>query len=310
MRERLVARAHLLKQCRQFFAERDVLEVDTPLLSQAAVTDVHLASLATDISGLGHYFLQTSPEYAMKRLLNAGVGDCYQICKVFRDGENGRHHQSEFTMLEWYRIGFDHLALMDEVESLLGHLIGGRFATPAERVSYTALFETRLGINPHTCPMQLLQEMAADRAQAHLPDADRDTLLDALMAVLIGPTLGHERLLFVHDFPTSQAALARLLPGELPVAARFEAYARGLELCNGFHELTDASEQRRRFEQDLHARQTRGLPAVPIDEAFLAALERGLPECAGVAVGLDRVLMVATNAPSISDVVAFTLAES
>jgi len=300
----------MLQQCRQFFADRHVLEVETPLLSQAAVTDAHLASLATTVAGHGRYFLQTSPEYPMKRLLSQGVGDCYQICKVFRDEESGRNHHPEFTMLEWYRLGFDQHRLMDEVEQLLGQLIGGSYRVPAERFSYTAVFEHYLSINPHTCPLPTLRQLAEERAQAHLLDADRDTLLELLMGVVIGPALGHGRLTFIHDFPASQAALARLLPGEPPVAARFEAYARGLELCNGFHELADATEQRRRFEADLAARRSQGLPAVPIDERFLATLAQGLPDCAGVAVGLDRVLMVASGASSIADVLAFTLADS
>ena len=310
MRARLQARAQLLQRCRQFFADRNVLEVDTPLLSPSAVTDVHLASLATEVAGHGRYYLQTSPEYPMKRLLSLGVGDCYQICKVFRDEESGRHHHPEFTMLEWYRVGFDQHRLMDEVEQLLGQLIGGTYAAPAERWSYRAVFEHYLSINPHSCPLGTLRSLAEDRAQARLVDADRDTLLELLMGVVIGPALGHGRLTFIHDFPASQAALARLLPGDPPVAARFEAYARGLELCHGFHELADANEQRRRFEADLAARRGHGLPTVPIDERFLATLADGLPDCAGVAVGLDRVLMVASGASSIADVLAFTLADS
>ena len=310
MRARLEARAQMLRHCRAFFAARGVLEVDTPLLSRAAVTDVHLASLATDVAGHGRVYLQTSPEYPMKRLLSAGVGDCYQICKVFRNEESGRNHHPEFTMLEWYRVGVDHYRLMDEVEDLLGELIGGAYGAAAERLTYAGAFERHLGIDPHTCPLPMLQHLAHERAQAQMRDADRDTLLELLMGVVIGPALGHERLTFIHEFPASQAALARHIPGEPPVAARFEAYARGLELCNGFHELTDAAEQRRRFAADLATRHRLGLPAVPMDERFLAALACGLPDCAGVAVGLDRVLMVAMGAASIADVLAFTLTDS
>ena len=311
MRTRLVARAAMLAECRAFFAVRGVLEVETPLLSQGAVTDVHLASLDTQIAGLApRYYLQTSPEYAMKRLLAAGAGDCYQICKVFRDGETGRYHNPEFSMLEWYRLGFDHHALMTEVESLLVPLLGPDYARPAQRLSYQAVFEQALGIDPYTVALAELRTLALTRAQADLPDADRDTLLDVLMGVVIGPTLGRDRLTFVYDYPATQAALARVLPGLPPRAARFEAYARGLELCNGFHELADAAEQRRRFEADHRARLERGWPLPPIDERFLAALAVGLPDCAGVAVGLDRVLMIATGATSIDEVLAFTIAEA
>jgi lysyl-tRNA synthetase class 2 len=311
MRSRLLARAELLTACRAFFAARAVLEVETPILSSGAVTDIHLASMSTRIGGFApRYYLQTSPEYAMKRLLAAGVGDCYQICKVFRDGEAGRHHNPEFTLLEWYRLGFDHHALMDEVEALLVPLLGPHYARPARRIRYQDLLLESLGIDAWTEPLPRLRQLAVERAQADLPDADRDTLLDVLMGVVIGPTLGHDALTFVTDYPASQAALARLLPGSPPQAARFEAYARGLELCNGFHELADAAEQRRRFENDLAERARRGLPAMPIDERFIAALHVGLPDCAGVAVGLDRVLMVASGATDIGAVLAFTTEES
>jgi lysyl-tRNA synthetase class 2 len=267
--------------------------------------------MSTRIDGFAPpYYLQASPEYAMKRLLAAGVGDCYQICKVFRDGEAGRYHNPEFTLLEWYRLGFDHHALMDEVEALLVPLLGPHYARPARRIRYQDLLLESLDIDAWTEPLPRLRKLALERAQADLPDADRDTLLDVLMGVVIGPTLGHDALTFVTDYPASQAALARLLPGSPPQAARFEAYARGLELCNGFHELADATEQRRRFEGDLAARARRGLPAMPIDERFIAALHTGLPDCAGVAVGLDRVLMVASGATEIGAVLAFTTEES
>jgi lysyl-tRNA synthetase class 2 len=301
----------MLARCREFFAARGVLEVETPILAQATVTDVHLASLESRIAGRPRpYYLQTSPEYAMKRLLAAGSPDLYQVCKVFRDGESGRLHNPEFTMLEWYRRGFDHVALMDEVETLLGGLLAGRLAQPPERLSYREAFLRVLGVDPLAAPLAELAALAAARAGAALAGADRDTVLDLLMGALVGPALGRGRLTFVHSYPASQAALARLVPGVPPLAARFEAYAEGLELCNGFHELADAAEQRRRFEADLALRAARGLPALPLDERLLAALEAGLPDCAGVAVGLDRVLMLATGCSTIREVLTFAVDEA
>jgi lysyl-tRNA synthetase class 2 len=307
----LGARATMLARCREFFAARGVLEVETPILAQATVTDLHLASLTTRLAGRPcPYYLQTSPEYAMKRLLAAGSPDLYQICKVFRDGESGALHNPEFTMLEWYRRGLDHHALMDEVEALLATLLAGRLAHPAERLTYREAFRRELGLDPLAAPLATLAALAAERAGATGLGADRDTVLDLLMGAVVGPALGRGRLTFVHDYPASQAALARLVPGTPPVAARFEAYVEGLELCNGFHELADAAEQRRRFEADRAARAARGLPQPPIDERLLAALAAGLPDCAGVAVGLDRVLMLATACSSIREVLTFAIDEA
>jgi elongation factor P--(R)-beta-lysine ligase len=307
----LGARAAMLARCREFFAARGVLEVETPILSQATVTDVHLASLETRLAGRPRpYYLQTSPEYAMKRLLAAGCPDLYQICKVFRDGESGRLHNPEFTMLEWYRRGFDQHALMDEVEALLGTLLVGRLALTAERITYRDAFRRVLGADPLTAPLEELSALAAARAGAAGAGGDRDTVLDLLMGAVVGPALGRDRLTFVHDYPASQAALARLLPGTPPVAARFEAYVGGLELCNGFHELADAAEQRRRFEADRASRAARALPLPPVDERLLAALAAGLPDCAGVAVGLDRVLMLATACSSVREVLTFAVDEA
>ncbi len=307
----LGARAAMLARCREFFAARGVLEVETPILAQATVTDLHMRSLESRIAGRPRpYYLQTSPEYAMKRLLAAGSPDIYQICKVFRDGESGRLHNPEFTMLEWYRRGFDHIRLMDEVEALLGGLLAGRLGQPPERISYREAFLRVLGVDPLAASLAELGALAARRAGASGLGDHRDTVLDLLMGTLVGPALGRDRLTLVYAYPASQAALARLLPGTPPVAARFEAYVEGLELCNGFHELTDAAEQRRRFEADLALRGARGLPQPPVDERLLAALEAGLPDCAGVAVGLDRVLMLATGCSSIAEVLTFTVDEA
>jgi lysyl-tRNA synthetase class 2 len=246
----------------------------------------------------------------MKRLLAAGSPDLYQICKVFRDGESGRLHNPEFTMLEWYRRGFDHVALMDEVETLLGGLLAGRLERPPERLSYRDAFLRVLGVDPLAAPLAELAALAAARAGAAMAGEDRDTVLELLMGALVGPALGRGRLTLVHSYPASQAALARLLPGTPPVAARFEAYLEGLELCNGFHELADPAEQRRRFEADRAARRARGLPVPPLDERLLAALEAGLPDTAGVAVGLDRVLLLATGCSTLGEVLTFTVDEA
>jgi lysyl-tRNA synthetase class 2 len=303
-------RARLLAEVRAFFAERGVLEVETPVLAQATVTDVHLASLETRIAGrAAPYYLQTSPEYAMKRLLAAGSGDVYQVAKVFRDGESGRRHNPEFTMVEWYRLGFDDRALMREVAELLHRLLGSKLRAPPEYVTYRDVLARGTGLDPYTAPVPALHARARELL-GDVPDdlaGDRDGCLDLLVGACVGPALGADRITFVHDYPASQAALARLLPGDPPVAARFEAYVGGLELCNGFHELADAAEQRRRFEADCARRRAAGLPQPPIDERLLAALSHGMPDCAGVALGFDRVVMLAADTHDIRDVVAFAV---
>ena len=306
----LAERARLLAATRSFFAERGVLEVETPLLGRASVTDVHLASLSTRLAGAdATFYLQTSPEYAMKRLLAAGSGDIYQVCKAFRDEPGGRHHNPEFTLIEWYRTGWDHRALMDEVEALLVRLLGSRLREPAERLSYAAAFERVLRVDPHSASIEALAGLAAERigADAATHGGERDTLLELLMGALVGPALGAGRITFIDGYPASQAALARLLPGLPATAARFEAYVEGIELCNGFHELGDATEQRGRFEADLRARGARRLPAVPIDERLLGALSAGLPDSAGVALGFDRVVMLATGVGSLRAALPFTV---
>ncbi len=302
----LRARAALLAHCRGFFAARGVLEVETPVLSSATVTDPQLASLETRLAGRRPpFYLQTSPEYAMKRLLASGSGDIYQICKVFRDGESGSLHNPEFTLLEWYRTGVDHLRLMDEVGTLLTELLATRLAAAPERLPYREAFRRALGVDPDTAPTPALAEIAASRLGASGLGADRDECLDLLQGALVAPSLGRGRLTFVYDYPASQAALARLLPSDPPRAARFEAYLEGIELCNGFHELGDATEQRRRLEADRARRRARGLPMPALDERLLAALAAGLPDCAGVAVGLDRVAMLATGCGTIREVLSF-----
>lgn len=301
-------RAQLLAAARGHFARHGVLEVDTPLLSHAAATDFHIESVTADVAGHGRMYLHTSPEYAMKRLLAAGLGDCYQVCHVFRDGERGTRHNPEFTMIEWYRLGFDAPRMMDDVEALLRCMLGGlRSLAPALRMTYRDALRTHAGVDPLTDGAAELA--AALRAHGVVPPRagldDRDALLDLLVSVVVGPRLGIGRPVFIHDYPASQAALARLLPGDPPVAARFELYLDGLELANGFQELGDAAEQRRRFESDLAARAAHAKPARPVDERFLASLGHGLPDCAGVALGFDRLVMAALSLQSIDEAMPF-----
>jgi lysyl-tRNA synthetase class 2 len=309
----LETRAAMLGRARQFFARRSVLEVETPILSAAAVSDPQLQSLHTQVAGIAKpRYLQTSPEYAMKRLLAAGSGDIYQVCKVFRDEEQGRWHNPEFTMIEWYRLGFDDAALMDEVEALLRDLLEGlRNLPPAERLTYSAALQRHAGVDAFNAGDDALAA-AAVRHGIHCDSTlDRDAKLDLLMGLVVGPRLGVERPCFICDYPVSQAALARLKPGATQaVAARFELYLDGIELANGFHELANGSEQRARFVADLKTRAARGQVQPPLDEHLLAALQHGLPDCAGVALGFDRLVAVALGAKRLSEAMSFTIENS
>jgi lysyl-tRNA synthetase class 2 len=300
----LEVRAGMLRAAREYFAATRALEVETPTLSAAAVTDIHLASIEARALKRTRY-LHTSPEYAMKRLLAAGCGDIWQLCRVYRDGESGRWHNPEFSMLEWYRLGLDHHALMDDVERLINAVLPpARQFDRSERLTYREAVQLHAGVDALNDPLPVLIARL-ESAQVEVPHwlrHDRDGCLDLLMGVLVGPRLGHERPTFIYDYPASQAALARTRG---PVASRFEAYMDGIELANGFHELADANEQRTRFTQDLNARTARGLPPMPMDERFLAALAQGLPECSGVALGFDRLVMCATGARHIDEVLAF-----
>jgi lysyl-tRNA synthetase class 2 len=308
----LVQRARMLRTSRAFFEQRGVLEVETPILSAAAVSDPQIESLATQIAGLpGHRYLCPSPEYAMKRLLAAGSGDIYQICKVFRDAERGRWHSPEFTMIEWYRLGQDDAALMDEVEALLSQLLAPmRSLGAAERLSFSAALQRHAGVAAFDSSDADLIEAARRHDIRCDAELDRDAKLDLLMGLVVGPRLGRERPCFVCDYPASQAALARLKPGLPQVAARFELYLDGLELANGFHELAEAREQRARFTHDLVLRGARRQAQLPLDENLLAALEHGLPDCAGVALGFDRVVAIALGADRLADAMAFSLDEA
>ncbi|MCF6324208.1 MAG: EF-P lysine aminoacylase GenX [Gammaproteobacteria bacterium] len=314
--ENVRLRAELLARTRQFFAARDVLEVETPLLSVATASDPHLQSFVTRYNGPGLppdtlFYLQTSPEAAMKRLLAAGSGSIYQVCKAFRDGESGTHHNPEFTMLEWYRVGFDHFTLMDEVEALVKTLLD--LDCEFEKMSYQAIFERYLGLDPHRAPLDDLMRCANDSGisiDLNEIETERDGWLDLLMSHLIEPHLGQSAPLFIYDYPASQAALAKVRPGEVALAERFELYITGVELANGYHELCDDDEFSRRFEQDTLQRKNNGGFVPGINHRLSAALESGLPESAGVALGFDRLLMLAAGRDSISGVVIFTVANA
>lgn len=313
----LALRARMLARIRDFFAQRQVLEVETPLLSGAAATDPQLESLVTRYTGPGSaqgrpLYLHTSPEFPMKRLLAAGSGPIYQICKVFRDGEAGRLHNPEFTLLEWYRPGFDHHRLMDEVEALVRQALAPWLMPgPVEHLTYREAFLRHAGLDPHAAEHTQLAACAAAHG-LHPPDADlsADAWRDLLLTHLIEPHLGGQGLTFLYDYPASQAALARVRPGSPAVAERFELYIAGVEIANGYHELGDAHAQHARFEADLKARRTAGRNAVPIDERLLAALAHGLPDCAGVALGIDRLLMLAAGARSLEEVLPFPISRA
>jgi lysyl-tRNA synthetase class 2 len=300
----------MLAEIRTFFAARGVLEVDTPQLINHAVTDRHLHSAQVRWPATPErlQFLHTSPEYAMKRLLAAGSGDIYQTCHVFRGEEHGPVHSSEFTLLEWYRCGWSLAALMHEVDELLRTLVRASAGAATRYLSYEQAFVEALGCNPLSDPDQRLAECArtAGLDQELVRSCERDELLELLMGTRIGPQLGREGPVFVHRYPASQAALARLDPSDARVALRFELYLNGVELANGFEELADADEQATRLRADQAARASRGLFVPAIDEFLLAALRAGLPACAGVALGFDRLLMIACGARRIDEVLPFT----
>ncbi|GLP97281.1 elongation factor P--(R)-beta-lysine ligase [Paraferrimonas sedimenticola] len=304
----LKARAQFIASIRQFFAERDVLEVETPALAHAGVTDLHLQNFETELAAPGQdsgrcLYLQTSPEYHMKRLLCAGAPAIYQISKAFRNEEWGRFHNPEFTMLEWYRPRFDHWQLMDEVDALAQHTLGCR---PALKSSYQALFIEHTGLDPLSASDQALRQRSEGLGMSDaVANSDRDTLLQLLFSFVVEPSIGLEQPQLVYDFPASQAALAKLNPKDSRVAERFELYYRGVELANGFHELQDADEQAKRFEKDNQLRVQAGLPAKPVDQHLLSALAHGLPHCAGVALGVDRLFMIARGLTHIEQSIAF-----
>ena len=297
----LQRRARLLAALRRFFAERNVMEVETPLLGRRTVTDVHLRSFVVAVADQ-QWFLQTSPEHAMKRLLASGCDAIYQLGKAFRWEQPGKQHNPEFTLLEWYRKGFSLHQLMDEVEALLQAILG---CGAIPRFSYCGLFQAHCQFNPHTIAEAELEAIARTRLSLGSQPLAATDYLQLLLHQVIEPQL--PRHCFVYHYPVPQAAMAaiRQLEDGLAVAERFELYCDGMELANGYRELTDATEQARRFQRDLAHRKTLGLAAIPPDERLLAALEAGLPDCAGVALGVDRLLMLLSHADTIDQVLSF-----
>lgn len=302
----LKSRAQQLAFVRGFFTQRGVLEVETPVLGWCGVTDVNLDGIHAQVAAGSRTggWLQTSPEYHMKRLLAAGCGSIYQVSRVFRNGEHGRRHNPEFSMLEWYRTEFDDVALMEEVSDLVCGWLG---CQRPEVVQYRGALEHWAGIDPFAATdRELMRRCEQWLEPEQLADLGRDGCLDLLMSFAVEPHLGRDKPVFITGYPASQASLARVSRSDgFEVAHRFELYINGLELCNGYWELTDPEEQRLRFEADNELRRRSGKPKMVVDEAFLAALAQGLPECSGVALGLDRLLMLKLGVQDISEVLAF-----
>ena len=295
-RPALVARQQMYRSIREYFYARSVLEVETPLLSQAPVADPNITPMQA-----GSRWLHTSPEYAMKRMLCAGYSDIYQICKVFRDGEAGRRHNPEFSMLEWYRMGWTHRQLMDEVAELLQLLLAERFSElPCLHLSYAQAFTQYAQLDVHHCSDQVIAQHGQQLAGADLA-LERDGWLDVIMSHQVEPALPRNTLIFIDEFPASQAALAQVVSNQdgVQVAQRFEVFFNGMELANGYQELTNAEQQLQRFQHELQGTER------PHDAHLIAALEHGLPDCAGVALGLDRVLLHLLDAEHIAQVVSF-----
>ena len=318
-RAQLALRAQMLAQIRTYFAHAGVLEVETPILAAAGSTDPRLASFTTTFHRDGDagaslagtpLYLHTSPEFAMKRLLAAGSGSIYQICKAFRNGESGRVHNPEFTLLEWYRVDWTYRDLMDEVAALIGAALAPlRALAQPEYLSYAQAFQNYCGIDPWEASRDRFAAVAREHGIviANDPELDRDAYCDLLLTHTIEPRLGDGRVTLLYDYPPTQAALAHIRKDARPVAERFEAYLFGMELANGFQELRDPAEQRQRFGADNARRVAAGLPIIPLDENLLAALAHGLPACAGVALGVDRLVMAASGASALAEVLAFPL---
>lgn len=309
----LKQRATLLASIREYFYNESVMEVETPVLSQAGNPDIYIDSFLTETMVHGRQqslYLQTSPEFFMKRLIAAGSGSIYQIAKAFRNEETGRLHNPEFTLLEWYRVGYDYQALMTDVENLLKSTGMLEKASSIPRITYASLFEEHIGLNPHVSSLQKLQRAISVHDIDIKSDSglSRNDCLFLLLTHVIEPALRSQPYLMVYDYPDDQAALAVTSNrGEYAVAERFELYGKGIELANGYTELTDSKIQAERFIQDVAVRKAQNLPFIATDENLVDALAAGMDDCAGVAVGIDRLLMIASSTPDLSGVMAFPL---
>lgn len=302
----LKLRAELNKRIRAYFEKEQVLEVETPILSRFTGTDVHLQQWQTE----NGYALHTSPEFAMKRLLAAGSGDIYQICKVFRMDESGRRHNAEFTMLEWYRLGWDEFRLMQDITALI-EFVTEKPAPEVTTITFAAAFDAQGLPNPHQADQESLKLAVEQRLNAEAGDWSRDDCVDALMSGVVEPYLNPNALTFVHDYPQSQAALAQISTvNGFSIARRFELYWGSMELANGYFELTDSQEQKARIAAEALERTNKGLAKPRVDSRFIAALEAGLPNCSGVALGLDRLAMILLKANHINDVIGFPITRS
>ena len=305
----LKCRAELLDRARNFFKEHNSLEVDTPSLSQSTTPDPNIESFITFYNNQ-QYYLHTSPEFPMKRLLAVGSGAIYQICKVFRQAEAGRNHNPEFTMIEWYQPDMQYHKLMQQVDALVRCLLQDKLSLEdTQFFSYKDIFLNLIGINPHTAnESDLYTVIEKNKIQLYQSDTSltKDALLDLIMTHLIQPALPKNAPIFIYDYPATQAALANIRKEKINLAERFELFINGVELANGYQELLDAEEQQQRFENENSARANSGMESIPIDGNLIAALRHGLPMVSGVALGLDRVLMLATGVTSINDVIAFT----
>lgn len=308
--ETLKKRALILAAIRSFFWEREVLEVETPALSQYGTVDLHIDSFSVN-SGFDQTkrYMHTSPEFAMKRLLAAGSGSIYQICHCFRDGEKSRLHNHEFTMLEWYRTDFSYIELISEVDGLVRMVLGPAAQTmETECITYHMMFNSYLGINPFTATIEQLQNCAVENGIniSHESMGDnRDDWLNLLLSHVIEPQLGRGKITFVLDYPASQAALARISPYDSKIAERFELYLEGVEIANGFQELCDPQEQEQRFIEEQQNRAENGKMDIPYDKNFIGAMSQGLPECSGVALGIDRLIMFALGLDDIREAMSF-----
>ncbi|WP_231844667.1 elongation factor P--(R)-beta-lysine ligase [Candidatus Ishikawella capsulata] len=305
----LQKRANIISLIRNFFADRNVLEVETPYMSRYTITDINLVPFQTyfttsDKLQKVNLWMITSPEYHMKRLLASGIGSIYQICHSFRNQELGSNHNPEFTILEWYRPGYDMYLMINEVSQLFKKIL---MCKSTESLSYEEAFLMYLNINPFEANKNQLLNIAKNFNATELIDADcsYDTLLQILFMLGIEPQIGQKKPVFIYHFPSGQAGLAKISKSNPLVSERFEAYYKGVELANGFCELTDATEQKKRFEQDNIYRKLHNMPQYLLDNYLLQALSHGMPDCTGVAIGIDRLIMVALQANTLSEVIAF-----